>query len=181
MANYSVPITNGSGSINMQTGNYSVSVDANGYEATSLSPVSYTASSGGVGNFTVSACGELTIIFNETGAEGGAPINSGSVVMTDSTGDIQYGSPVSVNEDGEAVFNNVPFNAENPYLLYFKQLSSDEDHIPYPDVFIVGMGLENQTEYVINEPIACEQSFSLTDANYPGLPVAEATLTFTEE
>ena len=179
MANYNVQITNGQGSQNMQSGNYSVTVNANGYEATTLSPVSYTATSGGVGNFTVSACGVLTIIFNETGAEGGTPITSGSVVMTDSTGETQYGSPVSVNEDGEAVFNNVPFNLDNPYQLHFKQLSSDANHAPYSGVFTVGMGTETQTEYVINEPLNV-QNFNLTDANY-GFPVADATLTFTGE
>lgn len=180
MANYNVQITNGNGSENMQAGNYSVTVNANGYEATTLSPASYTATSGGVGNFTVSACGVLTIIFNETGAEGGTPINSGSVVMTDSTGETQYGSPVSVNEDGEAVFEHVPFNLDNPYQLHFKQLSSDSNHLPYPDVFTVGMGTETQTEYVINNPVCEEQSFTLDDANY-GFPIADATLNFVGE
>lgn len=181
MANYNVQITNGSGSANMQTGNYSVTVNANGYDATTLSPVSYTATSGGVGNFTVSADGVLTIVFNETGAEGGTPITGGSVVMTDSTGTTEYGSPVTISATGEAVFNNVPFNLDNPYQLHFKQLSSDENHIAYPDVFTVGMGTETQTEYVINQPIYAEQSFALTDANYAGLPVADATLVFTGE
>ena len=180
MANYNVQITNGQGSQNMQSGNYSVTVNANGYEATTLSPVSYTATSGGVGNFTVSACGVLTIVFNETGAEGGTPITSGSVVMTDENGETQYGSPVSINEDGEAVFNNVPFNLDNPYQLHFKQLSSDSNHLPYPDVFTVGMGTETQTEYVINLPLCEEQEFNLSDANY-GFPIAEATLDFVGE
>ena len=180
MANYNVQITNGVGSATMQTGNYSVTVNANGYDPNTLSPVSYTATSGGAGNFTVSASSVLTIVFNETGAAGGTPIASGSVVMTDSAGETQYGSPVSINENGEAVFNNVPFNLDNPYQLYFKQLSSDENHQPYQGVFTVGMGTETQTEYVVNQPICAEQSFSLTDLNY-GFPVAEATLDFAGE
>ena len=180
MANYNVQITNGQGSAKMQSGNYAVTVNANGYDATTLSPDSYTATSGGVGNFTVSACGVLTIVFNETGAEGGAPIESGSVVMTDETGEIQYGSPVSINENGEAVFNNVPFNLDTPYQLHFKQLSSDEEHMAYPDVFTVGMGTETQTEYVLNQPICEEQNFTLSDANY-GFPIADATLDFASE
>ena len=180
MANYNVQITNGVGSAKMQSGNYAVTVNANGYDATTLSPDSYTATSGGVGNFTVSACGVLTIVFNETGAEGGAPVESGSVVMTDETGEIEYGSPVSINEDGEAVFSHLPFNLDNPYQLHFKQLSSDEEHLPYPDVFTVGMGTETQTEYVVNQPICEEQNFTLSDANY-GFPVDSATLLFTGE
>ena len=180
MANYNVQITNGSGSQIMQSGNYSVGVVASGYEANTLSPTSYTVTgSAGTGNFTVSACVVLTIVFNETGAAGGAPITSGSVVMTDSTGQIEYGSPVSINANGEAVFDKVPFDMENPYHLYFKQLASDGNHAPYPEVFDVGMGLENQTEYVLNAPI-CEQNFTLTDENY-GFPVADAILSFVGE
>ena len=181
MANYNVQITNGSGSEKMLSGSYSVTVSANGYDATTLSPTSYTATAaGGTGNFTVSANGVLTVVFNETGEQGGTPITSGSVVMTDSTGETEYGSPVTVNSNGEAVFNNVPYNLDNPYQLHFKQLSSDSDHAPYSGVFTVGMGTETQTEYVVNEPLN-SQTFTLTDANYSGLPVANATLTFTGE
>lgn len=181
MANYNVQITNGSGSEKMLSGSYSVTVSANGYDATSLSPTSYTATAaGGTGNFTVSANGVLTVVFNETGEQGGTPVTSGSVVMTDSTGETEYGSPVTVNSSGEAVFNNVPFNLDNPYQLHFKQLSSDSDHAPYSGVFTVGMGTETQTEYVVNEPLN-SQTFTLTDANYSGLPVEAATLTFTAE
>ena len=180
MANYNVQITNGSGSEKMLSGSYSVTVSANGYDATTLSPTSYTATAaGGTGNFTVSANGVLTVVFNETGEQGGTPITSGSVVMTDSTGETEYGSPVTVNSSGEAVFNNVPYNLDNPYQLHFKQLSSDSDHAPYSGVFTVGMGTETQTEYVVNEPLN-DQNFTLTDANY-GFPVADATLNFVGE
>ena len=92
MANYNVQITNGSGSENMKRGTYSVTVTANGYEATTLSPVTYTATDDeGSGSFTVSANGTLTLVFNETGAAGGTPVTSGSVVMTDAAGTTQYG------------------------------------------------------------------------------------------
>lgn len=180
MANYNVQITNGVGSTEMKSGSYSVSVSANGYEATSLSPTSYTATAAeGSGAFTLSANGVLTIIFNETGAEGGTPVTSGSVVMTDSTGATEYGSPVSISSAGVATFSNVPYNADTPYMLYFKQISTDDNHNIYEGVFIVGMGAIAQTEYVINTPIAT-QSFTLTDAEY-GFPIADATLSFTGE
>ena len=58
MANYNVQITNGIGSESMKKGTYDVTVTANGYESTSLSPTYYTATeSQGTGNFTVSANG----------------------------------------------------------------------------------------------------------------------------
>ena len=180
MANYNVQITNGVGSLAMKSGSYTVTASANGYSASTLSPTSYTATdSAGSGAFTLSADGVLTFIFNETGAEGGTPITSGSVVMTDSTGTIQYGSPVTISSAGVAVFNNVPNNLDTPYTLYFKQLSSDESHNVYDEVITVGMGDVTQTEYIENTPIAA-QSFTLSDANY-GFPVADATLTFTGE
>ncbi len=181
MANYNVQITNGSGSENMKKGSYSVTVSAAGYDATSLSPTSYTATeSAGSGSFTVSADGVLTIVFNETGAQGGTPITSGSVVMTDSTGATEYGSAVTVSATGEAVFNNVPYVTGTGYQLYFVQKSTDADHNLYEGVISVSMEDATQTAYVLNSPIAA-QAFTLTDANYAGLPVADATLTFTGE
>ena len=181
MANYNVQITNGSCSADMKKGTYSVTVSANGYDATSLSPTSYTATeSAGTGNFTVSADGVLTLVFNETGAEGGTPVISGSVVMTDSAGTTEYGSAVNINATGQAVFNNVPYSAETPYVLYFVQKATDDNHNLYDGVITVNMASATQTEYIVNSPIAA-QTFTITDANYAGLPVANATLTFTGE
>ena len=186
MADYTVTITNGTGSQMMNPGTYNVSSSyAPGYDMETLSPTTYTASiQSGSGAFTLSASGTLTIIFNETGAQGGTPITSGTVVMTDQTGSTQYGSVVNINSNGTAVFNNVPYgSAQSPYTLYFKQLTSDENHNPYPNVFTVGMGDQTQTEYILNEPKSTSQTFTLTDANYAGLPVQNAVLNFesTEE
>ena len=165
----------------MESGQYSVSaIYAPGYDMETLSPTTYTSTaSTQTGEFTISASGTLTIIFNETGAEGGTPITSGTVVMTDSTGTKQYGEVVNINPDGSAIFNNVPFGSEqSAYTLYFKQLTSDETHNMYENVFVVGMGLQNQTEYVLNTLKSILQSFVLTDANYTDLPVYNATLKF---
>ena len=123
MANYNVTIINGKGSQTMKTGQYSVSaIYAPGYDMSSLSPKSYLATSSSLtGTFTISATGTLTLIFNETGEEGGTPITSGTVVMTDSTGTEQYGQPIEINSSGTAMFNNVPFGSEqSAYTLYFK-------------------------------------------------------------
>ena len=181
MANYSVNITNGSGTQNMKAGTYSVTVVADGFDATSLTPASYVVSDAtGTGTFTVSATGTLTFNVNETGAQGGTPITAGTIVMTDSTGNTEYGSAVSIDATGNAVFNNVPFgDATTPYVLYFKQLTSDDAHNVYSGVITVNMSSNTQTEYVLNNPIA-QQTFTLTDATYTGLPVSNATLTFTQ-
>ncbi|HBF86474.1 MAG TPA: hypothetical protein DDW54_02210 [Clostridiales bacterium] len=181
MADYNVQITEGAGSAPMKKGNYSVTAMANGYEATTLSPSTYTAAdTEGTGAFTISANGVLTIVFNETGAAGGTPVISGSVVMTDATGATQYGSPVNISATGEAVFNNVPYSSETPYVLHFVQLATDDGHNLFDGVITVNLSSENQTEYVVNSPIAT-QNITLADANYSGLPVAGATLVFTGE
>lgn len=181
MADYNVTIIDGTGSETMNAGSYSVSVIyAPGYDMSTLSPTSYTAtSSTQTGAFTISATGTLTIIFNETGAQGGKPITSGTVVMTDSTGTTEYGAVVQIDSNGTATFNNVPYgSAQSAYTLYFKQLTSDENHNIYENVFAVGMGGQTQTEYILNEPKAVLQNFTLTDVNYPNLPVYNAVLQF---
>lgn len=181
MADYSVTIIDGNGSQQMNPGEYTVSSTyAPGYDMESLSPTTFTAtSSTQTTDFTLSASGTLTIIFNETGAQGGTPITSGTVVMTNSTGDVQYGSVVNINSNGTAVFNNVPYgSAQSSYTLYFKQLTCDENHNIYEQVFTVGMGDQTQTEYILNPLITTTQNFTLTDANYSGLPINNAVLKF---
>ena len=183
MANYDVTITDGIGSQTMNLGTYNVSATyAPGYDLSSLTPASYTVESATqTGAFTLSATGTLTVIFNETGAAGGTPITSGTVVMTDATGEIQYGPVVQIDATGVATFNNVPYDsAQAGYTLYFKQLTSDDNHNVYDSVFVVGMGAQTQTEYVVNTPKTVLQNFTLTDANYPNLPINNATLNFTE-
>ena len=131
MADYNVTIINGKGSQSMELGEYSVSaIYAPGYDMTTLSPTSYSAtSSPATGEFTIAATGTLTIVFNDTGAEGGSPITSGSVVMTDSTGEIQYGSVVDVDSSGTAIFNNVPFGSEQAAYTLYKQEGLNSLHL----------------------------------------------------
>ena len=183
MADYNITIIDGTGSETMNTGKYSVSaIYAPGYDMSTLYPTTYNVeSSGATGAFTISATGTLTITFNETGEAGGTPITSGSVVMTNETGETQYGSVVKVDSNGTATFDNVPYGSEqSAYTLYFKQLTSDENHNIYENVFAVGMGMQTQAEYVLNTPKSVLQNFSLTDANYTNLPVYNATLKFEE-
>lgn len=180
MANYDVTITNGTGSQNMMAGTYTVTAtEAPGYDLTTLTPTTYTATTAeGTGDFTLSAAGTLTFIVNETGAAGGTPITSGTIVMTDSTGTTEYGTAVSINANGEAVFENVPYGTETePYTLYFRQLTTDDTHNVYDGVITVNMITQNQTEYIQNTATAV-QTLTLTDANY-NLPI-DGTLTFTE-
>ncbi len=179
MANYNVTITDGTGSEAMKRGTYTVSATATGYDTSTLTPTTFTATdSAGSQSFTLSANGTLTINFNETGAAGGTPITSGSVIMTNEDGTTDYGTAVNISATGDAVFNNVPYgDAGTPFLLYFRQIESDDTHNPFEGVISVSMTSQTQTEYVLNSAIA-QQTFTLTDANY-GLPI-DGTLNFTE-
>lgn len=178
MANYNVTISNGTGSQRMQKGTYSVTATAAGYDESSLSPNTFTATDAtGSQAFTLSANGTLTFNVNETGAAGGTPITSGSVIMTDSTGATEYGTAQTIGADGNVVFNNVPYGTDDaPFRLYFKQLSTDDDHNIFEGVITVDMTSQTQTEYIQNTATA-EQNFTLLDANY-GLPI-DGTLNFT--
>ncbi len=179
MANYNITITNGSGTQAMQRGTYTVTATANGYDPDTLTPTTYTASDAeGTQSFTLSANGTLTFNVNETGAAGGTPVTGGSLVMTDATGASDYGQPVNISATGVAVFNNVPYGSDGePFQLYFKQLSTDDDHNVYDGVISVAMTAQTQTEYVQNTAAAV-QTFNLSDATY-GLPIS-GSLSFTE-
>ncbi len=179
MANYNVTITDGTGSQQVQNGTYNVSATVTGYDESTLAPQTFTADGTPSTNaFTISANGTLTFNVNETGAAGGTPITAGEIVMTNQDGSVQYGTPVAIGADGNAVFDNVPYDAAG-YTLYFRQLSSDDTHNPVTDVITVNMTSQTQTEYVENTAAAVE-TFTLTDANYPGLPV-NGTLNLTEQ
>ena len=183
MSNYNVEIINGQGTTGMKAGTYTVSAtEAAGYDVTTLAPTSYTATeAAGSGTFTLSATGTLTFVVNETGAQGGTPVTSGTIVMTDSTGTEEYGTVVNISATGEAVFNNVPHGSSGtPYTLYFKQLTTDESHNIHEGVISVSMSAQTQTEYIQNLAIAT-QTITLTDSNYEGLPISSAILNFTNE
>lgn len=177
MANYSIDIVNGTASKAICKGNYSVTVSTRGYDAATLTPQTYCCTAGSIGQvFTVEGAGTLTINVNETGAAGGTPITGGSIVMTDSTGTTQYGSPVSIAANGNAVFEKVPYaTPEDPFTLFFKQLASDDSHDAYDGVIAVAMNSSTQTAYVKNDP-AATQTFTLIDKTY-NRPIATATLT----
>ncbi len=179
MANYDVNIVNGVGSKAMQKGNYEVSVTATGYDNSTLTPTTYSVTdTEGTGFFTVTANGTLTFEVNETGETGGTPITAGTMVMTDSTGNTQYGSVVNISNTGTATFTNVPYDQTNPITLYFVQPTSDATHNAYEGVITVTMNAQTITQVIQNRPIAT-QTFNLTDATYIGLPINNATLTFT--
>ncbi len=74
------------------------------------------------------------------------------------------------------MFNNVPFNTTNALQIYYKQISSDENHEFDNTVQSTTLTTQSQTVDVTN-PLAAERTFNLTDANYENLPIESGTIT----
>ena len=115
MAQYVVNITNGSGSEKLPIGQYDVTAAVPGYNG-ALDPTTFTATgSEGTQAFTISADGTLTLIVNETGAEGGTPVTAGTFIRCNSDGSETYGPAKTIDATGNCVFDAVPYGtAESP-------------------------------------------------------------------
>ena len=171
-----ITITNGSGTANVINGNYDVDANVNGYDNSSISPAEIEIENGtNTYAFTISATGTLTLHVTEDGTSGGTPIVGATFVRTDSNG-TEYGTPITSDSNGNAVFNNVPFDATNSPTIYFKQTASDGDHEFNNEVQSTTMTTSTSTVQIENEPGA-SRTFTLTDANYENLPIETGTIT----
>lgn len=173
----SVIITNGTGTSNLINDTYSVTSEVTGYDNSSINPSSVTIESGtNTYAFTISATGTLTIHVTEDGTSTGTPIVGATFVRTDSNGN-EYGTPVTSDASGDAVFNNMPFDATNAPTIYYKQTASDGDHEFDSTVQNLTMTTSTSTVQVQNT-VGALRTINVTDANYENLPVS-GTMTFT--
>lgn len=171
-----ITITNGSGTANVINGKYDVDANVNGYNNSSISPAEVEIENGtNTYSFTISATGTLTLHVTEDGTSGGTPIVGATFVRTDSNG-TEYGTPITSDSNGNAVFNNVPFDATNAPTIYFKQTTSDGDHEFSSDVQNTTMTTNTSTMQITNT-VGASRTFTLTDANYNNLPIETGTLT----
>jgi len=173
-----VNITNGTGTSNLINDTFTVTAEVNGYDNTTINPSSVTIAQGtDTYPFTISATGTLTLHVTEDGTSAGTPIVGATFIRTDSTG-TEYGTPITTDDQGNAVFNNVPFSDTNAPLIYYKQTASDGDH--EFDNTVKNTSLTIQTGTVeIQNTVGALRTITLTDANYANLPIDVATLTFT--
>lgn len=173
-----VIITNGVGSIDLINGSYNVAADVNGYDNTSIDPTSVTVDAATTSySFTISATGTLTLHVTEDGTSTGTPVVGATFIRTDAEGN-EYGSVITTDSTGNAVFNNVPYDATNAPAVYYKQTASDGDHEFDNTVQSTTLTTQTSTVEVINQPGA-SRTINLTDANYESLPIGSATLTLT--
>lgn len=172
-----VTITNGTGTAELINDTYAVTANVTGYDNTSINPDSLTVVSG-TNNyaFTISATGTLTLHVTEDGTTTGTPIIGATFVRTDSAG-TEYGSPITSDSNGDAVFNNMPFDATNAPTIYYKQTASDGNHEFDSTVQSTTMTTSTSTIEITNQPGAT-RTISLTDSNYADLPLT-GSLTLT--
>ena len=173
-----VTITNGSGTTNLINDTYSITAEVIGYDNTTIDPSSITVdASTNTYAFTISANGTLTLHVTEDGTQSGTPIVGATFARTDSSG-TQYGSLITTDQNGDAVFNNVPYDTTSAPTIYYKQTASDGDHEFVDTVQSLTMTTQTQTQEIQNA-VGALRTINLTDENYANLPIESATLTLT--
>jgi len=173
-----INITNGQGTESLINGSYTVTANAVGYDNSTINPSSVSIVEGtNTYQFTISATGTLTLHVTEDGTTTGTPIVGATFVRTDSTGNT-YGSAITTDSNGDAVFNNVPYDATNAPTIYYKQTASDGDHEFSDLVQSTTLTTSTETIEIQNTPGAT-RTITLTDANYTNLPISSGTLTLT--
>ena len=173
-----ININNGTGTGNLINDTYAVTSSVTGYDNTSITPASVDIVDGtNTYAFTVAATGTLTLHVTETGEAAGTPIVGATFIRTDSTGNT-YGTAITTDTNGDAIFNNVPFAAENAPLIYYKQTASDGAH--EFDSSVQNTSLTTSTGTIqITNTVGALRTINLTDTNYTNLPIDAGTITLT--
>ena len=173
-----INITNGVGSGELINDTYAVTANAVGYDNTTIDPSSVTVDAAtNTYSFTIAATGTLTLHVTEDGTASGTPIVGATFIRTDSTG-TEYGSVITTDTNGDAIFNNVPFATSGAPIIYYKQTASDGSH--EFDSTVQNTTMTTQTSTVeIQNTVGALRTINLTDANYDNLVIDTAELTFT--
>ena len=173
-----ININNGTGTGQLINDTYSVTAAVTGYDNSSINPSSISVVDGTNSYaFTISATGTLTLHVTEDGTSTGTPIVGATFYRTDSSG-TEYGSVVTTDTNGDAVFNNVPFAVSGAPVIYYKQTASDGNHEFDNTVQNTTMTTSTSTVEIQNQPGAT-RTITLTDSNYNNLPIDSGTLTLT--
>ena len=173
-----VNITNGTGTSDLINDTYSVTASVVGYDNTSINPESVSIVEGTNSyQFTISATGTLTLHVTEDGTASGTPVVGATFYRTDSTG-TEYGTVVTSDSNGDAIFNNVPFDATNAPIIYYKQIASDGNH-EFDNTVQNTTMTTNTSTIEIQNPLGATRTITLTDANYSNLPIDTGSITLT--
>ena len=170
-----ITITNGTGTADIVNGSYNVTALVNGYDNASISPATVDIAEGtNTYAFTIGATGTLTLHVTEDGKSAGTPIIGATFFRTDATGN-EYGNIITTDANGDAIFDNVPYDTTNAPVIYYKQTASDGDHEFDNTVQNTTMTTSTETVEIQNAPGA-QRTVNLIDVNYNGLPVESGQL-----
>ncbi len=171
-----IHITNGGGSTQIVNGNYNITSSTLGYDDTTIDPAAVEITDATEGyDFMVGATGVLTLHVSDDGTDAGVPIVGAKFARCDAEGKI-YGDEVISDDSGNAVFNHVPFSAEeNAPVVYYKQTASDGQHTFAAELKNTTLAEEAVLVELQNEE-AVLKNFKLTDLNYSGLPIADGQI-----
>lgn len=172
---YSIAITNGTGTEEILKDTYSVSALVNGYDNATIEPDSMIVADGTTTQaFTIAADGTLTLHVTEDGTAEGTPIVGATFIRLDSAGN-EYGEEITSDANGDAVFENVPYSATETINIYYKQTASDGEHDFDDTQQTTSLTAQTGTEEIEN-PGPQTVTITLTDANYENLPIEEGTI-----
>ena len=173
-----INITNGVGTGELINDTYSITASVTGYENATINPSSVSVVEGTNSYaFTIAANGSLTLHVTDDGTVSGNPIVGATFIRTDASGN-EYGSVITTDSNGDAVFANVPYDSTNAPTIYFKQTASDGDHEFSTSVQNTTLTTSTETLQIENA-VGATRTINLTDANYANLPIVTAELTFT--
>lgn len=180
MSQHVIPITNGKGTKEITNGTYDVTGEFTGYDNSSILPATQEISEGvNEYSFTIAATGKLTLHVTDDGTDVGVPIEGATFIRCDAEGNT-YGNPVTSDVDGNAVFEHVPFAAYSAPAVYYKQTASDGEHEFSDELRNTTLTEENVTVEIENSD-STERTFTITDANYENLPIADGNITISEQ
>lgn len=173
---YEVIITNGEGTSAILNGSYTITSNVVGYDNTSVLPSTQVVTADtDTYAFTIAATGTLTLRVTEDGTTDGTPVVGATFVRCDAAGN-EYGTAITSDQAGDAVFPYVPFAAADAPLIYYKQTASDGSHEFSNALANTSMTTDAKTIVIENTP-AATRTITLTDPNYEGLPIATGSLT----
>lgn len=172
---YNVLITDGTGTESVLEGDYSVTAQVTGYENESIEPSSVTITSEDTYLFEIEASGSLTLHVTETGESTGVAIEGAKFIRCDKNGN-EYGTEITTNSDGNAVFEHMPYATNSAPDIYYKQTGSDGNHNFDSALKKINLLGQLYTEEIINAP-ASTKTFTLSDKYYQNLPISSGTIT----
>lgn len=172
---YSITITNGVGQANVLEDSYSVTSNTPGYLDSSIDPKTLDIT-GSASEYSLKISGEasLTLHVTDTGTSTGVPIVGAKFIRCDRLGNT-YGSEVTTDSTGNAVFQNLPYAQENAPDVFYKQTTGDGTHTFDSTLKSIILDSVTNTKEVEN-PLPPLKTFKLEDANYTGLMIESGTI-----